>query len=274
MKGIILAGGSGTRLYPLTKSISKQMLPVFNKPMIYYPICNLLDLGIREIILISTPHQIDQFRDLLGDGSQWGIELKYVVQPSPDGLAQAFILCEDMIKGEDCCLILGDNIFHSNDLTDELANKCKADKGCGIFLYYVSDPERYGVVNFENDKIKDIEEKPKKPKSNLAITGLYFFDETVSQRAKIIKPSPRGELEITDLIKTYLVEERCNYHNLSLGTAWLDTGTFSSLLNASSYIETLEKRQGILIGSPEKTAFKRNYITQKEYENLMNYYDL
>ncbi len=274
MKGIILAGGLGTRLYPLTKTISKQMLPVFNKPMIYYPLCTLLELGIKDIILISSPNQIGQFQDLLGDGTKWGITIEYVVQPSPDGLAQAFILCEEQIKNEDCCLVLGDNIFHTRDFSTEIAEHFLRDRGCQIFVYEVSDPERYGVVNFQDGKIVDIEEKPEQPKSNLAITGLYFFDDTVAERAKTLSSSPRGELEITDLIKTYLDDDYCRHHSLSLGTAWLDTGTFSSLIEAASYIQTLENRQGILIGCPEQIVYKKNYINAVQYEKLMAQYNL
>ena len=228
-------------------------------------------MGIKDVILISSPEQIGQFEELLGDGSQWGISIEYVVQPSPDGLAQAFILCEEQIRGQDCCLILGDNIYHTNDFSPELTQQCKADKGCRIFLYRVSDPERYGVVNFKNGEIDDIQEKPDVPKSDLAITGLYFFDETVSERAKTLVPSSRGELEITDLIKSYLNDNKCNYHNLNLGTAWLDTGTFASLIEASSYIQTLEKRQGIMIGSPEHVAYRNGFISRKDFEKLSRF---
>jgi len=232
-----------------------------------------MDLGVKDIILISAPHQIGQFQELLGDGSQWGISINYVIQPSPDGLAQAFILCEEQIRGEDCCLILGDNIFHTRDLIDDVSKQFQQDKGCRIFLYKVSDPERYGVVNFKDGMIDQIEEKPVIPKSNLAITGLYFFDDSVVERAKSLKPSNRGELEITDLIKTYLDEDCCRYQNLTLGSAWLDTGTFSSLNEASSYIQTLENRQGIMIGCPDQIAFEKDYINEAEYQKLMMLYN-
>ena len=248
--GIVLAGGAGTRLDPLTRVVSKQLLPVFNKPMIYYPICTLMQLGIRDISIISSPEQLHRFERLLGDGTQWAVNFDYVEQPSPDGLAQSFLLTERQILGKKCCLILGDNLFHSSQLNSKLMSNFLDLGGCQIFGYEVADPQRYGVLSFENEKPIAIEEKPANPKSNIAITGLYFFDETVAKRARKIVPSPRGELEITDLISSYLASDQLSLTKLTGGSAWLDTGTFEALMDAGLYIQTLEKRQGISIGDP------------------------
>ena len=266
-KGIILAGGSGSRLYPLTKVISKQLLPVFDKPMIYYPLATLMIAGIREIMLISTPKDISQYQALLGDGRIWGINISYQVQPSPDGLAQAFILAEDFIGDDLSALILGDNIFHGNDMSNLLLNASNKNNAT-IFAYHVSDPERYGVVEFNNNqKAISIEEKPKIPKSNYAVTGLYFYDHKVVEFAKSLKPSQRGELEITDLNKIYMNEDRLNVEVLNRGFAWLDSGTHESLLEANQYIATVEKRQGQKIACIEEISFRKGWITK---ENLFS----
>ena len=266
-KGIILAGGSGSRLYPLTKVISKQLLPVFDKPMIYYPLATLMIADIREILLISTPEDISQYQALLGDGSIWGINISYQIQPSPDGLAQAFILAEDFIGDDLSALILGDNIFHGNDMSNLLLNASNNDNAT-IFAYHVSDPERYGVVEFDNNqKAISIEEKPKIPKSNYAVTGLYFYDHKVVEFAKSLKPSERGELEITDLNKIYMNEDKLNVEVLNRGFAWLDSGTHESLLEANQYIATVEKRQGQKIACIEEISFRKGWITK---ENLLN----
>jgi len=266
-KGIILAGGSGSRLYPLTKVISKQLLPVFDKPMIYYPLATLMIADIREILLISTPEDISQYQALLGDGSIWGINISYQIQPFPDGLAQAFILAEDFIGDDLSALILGDNIFHGNDMSNLLLNASNNDNAT-IFAYHVSDPERYGVVEFDNNqKAISIEEKPKIPKSNYAVTGLYFYDHKVVEFAKSLKPSERGELEITDLNKIYMNEDKLNVEVLNRGFAWLDSGTHESLLEANQYIATVEKRQGQKIACIEEISFRKGWITK---ENLLN----
>ena len=266
-KGIILAGGSGSRLYPLTKVISKQLLPVFDKPMIYYPLATLMIAGIREILLISTPKDISQYQALLGDGHIWGVDISYQIQPSPDGLAQAFILAEDFIGDDLSALILGDNIFHGNDMSNLLLNASSED-GATIFAYHVADPERYGVVEFNsNQKAISIEEKPKMPKSNYAVTGLYFYDRKVVEFAKSIKPSHRGELEITDLNKLYMNEDKLNVEVLNRGFAWLDSGTHESLLEANQYIATVEKRQGQKIACIEEISFRKGWITK---DNLLS----
>jgi glucose-1-phosphate thymidylyltransferase len=266
-KGIILAGGSGSRLYPLTKVISKQLLPVFDKPMIYYPLATLMIAGIREVLLISTPKDISQYQALLGDGRIWGINISYQVQPSPDGLAQAFILAEDFIGDDLSALILGDNIFHGNDISNLLLNASSNDNAT-IFAYHVSDPERYGVVEFNNkQKAISIEEKPKIAKSNYAVTGLYFYDHKVVDFAKSLKPSHRGELEITDLNKIYMNEDKLNVEILNRGFAWLDSGTHESLLEANQYIATVEKRQGQKIACIEEISFRKGWITK---ENLLS----
>jgi len=266
-KGIILAGGTGSRLYPLTKVISKQLLPVFDKPMIYYPLATLMIAGIREILLISTPKDISQYQELLGDGGIWGIDISYQIQPSPDGLAQAFILAEDFIGDDLSALILGDNIFHGNNMTNLLVNASN-NEDATIFAYHVSDPERYGVVEFDsNQKAISIEEKPKITKSNYAVTGLYFYDDKVVEFAKSLKPSHRGELEITDLNKIYMNEDKLNVEVLNRGFAWLDSGTHESLLEANQYIATVEKRQGQKVACIEEISFSKGWITK---ENLLS----
>jgi glucose-1-phosphate thymidylyltransferase len=262
MKGIILAGGSGTRLYPITHAISKQMLPVYDKPMIYYPLSVLMLAGIREILVISTPRDLPGFRNLLGDGKALGLNFSYVEQPSPDGLAQAFILGEKFIGNDTVCMILGDNIFYGHGFGDILLQTAELQKGACVFGYYVTDPERYGVVEFDkNRKAVSIEEKPAKPGSNYAVTGLYFYDNSVIKKAKSLKPSPRGELEITDLNRLYLEEGTMEVKLMGRGMAWLDTGTYESLLQAANFIATLEQRQGLKASCIEEIALKRGFIT-------------
>ena len=268
-KGIILAGGSGTRLYPLTHSISKQLLPIYDKPMIYYPLTTLMLAGIRDILIINTPHEQALFQKLLGDGSQWGINITYAAQPDPGGLAQAYLIGEKFVDNHPSCLILGDNIYHGSGMVDLLNKADDRTTGATVFGYRVTDPERYGVAEFdESGKVIDLEEKPKKPRSNYAVTGLYFYDNQACDIAKNLKPSPRGELEITDLNKVYLQQDELMVELMGRGYAWLDTGTHDSLTDASNFIATIEKRQGIKIACPEEIAFKADWITADDVTHL------
>ncbi len=272
MKGIILAGGSGTRLYPITEGVSKQLLPIYDKPMIYYPLSMLLLAGIREILIITTPQDRDNFENILGDGSKYGIKIEYVIQERPEGLPQAFILGENFIKNDSVCLVLGDNIFWGQGLTSLLRKSSQIIKGAEIYAYSVKDPENFGVINFKKGNIASIEEKPKRPKSDLAITGLYFFDNDVIKYAKTLKPSKRGELEITDLIKKYLKNDELKVNPLGRGYAWLDAGTHENLLEASKFIETLEKRQGYKIAVIEEICFRNGWLTKEELIKLSRKY--
>ena len=268
-KGIILAGGNGSRLYPITKATSKQLIPVYDKPMIYYPLSTLMLAGIRDILIISTPNDRDTFEKLLGDGSQFGINIKYKIQKKPEGIAQAFLIAEEFIKNSSVTLILGDNLFHGDFLVNQLQKNYLLNEGASIFAYSVSDPQRYGVVEFDSKgKAYNIEEKPLNPKSKFAITGLYFYDNSVVEKAKKIKPSDRGELEITDLNKMYMKEGKLNVEKMNRGMTWLDTGTTDSLHEASSYIRTLERRQGLKIGCPEEVAWRMNFIDDDQLYSL------
>ena len=268
-KGIILAGGSGTRLYPITKGVSKQLLPVYDKPMIYYPLSVLMLAGIREVLIINTPHEQALFKQLLGDGSQWGMDIQYAAQPSPDGLAQAYLIGREFLDGKPSCLVLGDNVFHGHGLTEVLKRADARADGATVFGYWVNDPERYGVAEFDdNGKVIGLVEKPIKPRSNYAVTGLYFYDGKASEYAAELKPSPRGELEITDLNQRYLDEGALHLEPLGRGYAWLDTGTHQSLLEASNFIETIQTRQGLQVCCPEEIAFGNGWINAEQLEAL------
>jgi glucose-1-phosphate thymidylyltransferase len=270
-KGIILAGGSGSRLYPVTHAMGKSLLPIYNKPMIYYPLCTLMLAGIRDILIISTPEDVPKFRALLGDGTQFGVNLQYQIQPRPEGIAQAFLLAESFLEDSPCSLVLGDNIFYGHDLAKDLREAATQDRGARVFAYPVHDPERYGVVEFdESGRVLSIEEKPKHPKSRYAVTGLYFYDNNVVKIAKTLKASARGELEITDMNKAYLAIGGLHVVVMGRGMAWLDTGTHESLMDASLFIQAIEKRQGLMVACPEEIAYRSGYITADQVEQIGN----
>jgi glucose-1-phosphate thymidylyltransferase len=272
-KGILLAGGSGTRLYPLTLAVSKQLMPVYDKPLVYYPLSTLMLSGMRDVLIISTPHDTPRYADLLGDGAQWGMNIQYAVQPKPEGLAQAFLIGRDFVANQHSALVLGDNIFYGHDLVKQLQSANQRDEGATVFAYHVSDPERYGVVSFdEQQRAVHIEEKPKQPKSNFAVTGLYFYDRQVCDIAADIKPSARGELEITDVNRRYLEQQQLNVETMGRGYAWLDAGTHDGLMESATFIATIQKRQGLMVACPEEIAYAQGWISAEKLEKLAQPY--